>query len=365
VLLETERRLLNPLTEGELQQFEADLRVCGFITQLGHDRFRFQHSAFAEFCVARGILDKHGDFNTVCADWLPFSDETVQFAVTRLRRQRNEEAACAAIDEAWSRELGPIARANAIKLRHAITESEFPFAIDRMTIQGADLSLVRPPAHVVADVQLLGCRFSEGQWSAIDWKNCVFKECTFEPSFHMTGKLILCRFVDCRWDVRPIAVLQFLFCRFTRTTLVVDTSPHEIHIIGGEWIDVTFQGGDELRKRKPDVTVRHVEIRNLQPIGNLACVKIDDCSLCSLSTLALSTLPIRYRPSMERALKACVNHWITNPDRAGEFRSPRSRVFPANEDELKSGRILSRTQRRKLNRLAHQRRRLVQELDGR
>jgi nucleoside phosphorylase len=314
-------KMFDPLPPGQLERFNTDLRVCGFLRRLegGNDTFEFQHAAFYEYCIARSVFEdlRNGDFDAVGSH--SFTEDIIDFITRRAKKTSRTEQLAETIRSAWDFDLTSTARANLMKLYMALRGNCDALSLDNITIEAQNLSDIKFPASTNTtfyNATFRDCVFINvdfGKMKGEQWvlENCSIRQCSFKYA-----RFDASEFRDTHWAVEDGSYVHFFVCHWEGGAIEA-SDDSEIIIDGGRLEKCTLSSvikNPTGRWSGPKTaTIRFAELDSISLGVSLATWRIEMCSIDGLSLYGLASLDREARPGLSREIQRMVNAWLTDP----------------------------------------------------
>lgn len=351
-------KMLAPLSQEQMERFNTDLRVCGFLRRLerDNDMFEFQHAAFYEYCIARSVFEdlRKGDFDAVGSH--PFTEEIIDFITRRANKTSRNDNLAETIRSAWDFNLTSTARVNLMKLYMALQGNCDALPLDNVVIEAQSLSDIKFPAsknHPFHNVIFRECDFTNVDFGRIKGEQWILENCSIRQCIFKYARFDSSEFKDTQWTIENGNFIHFFVCNWEGGA--IETS-------GDSWI--TIDGG-KLQKcmlsavlKNPmgrwsgpkSTTIRFAELESISTGTSLASWRIEMCSIDGLSLYGLASLGREVRPSLSKEILQMVNAWLTDPASVKSIIYPYIKTKGASEGASSVDKRISKSQRRKFRR---------------
>ncbi len=349
------KEMLAPLSQEQTEQFNTDLRVCGFLrrSERDNDMFEFQHAAFYEYCTARSVFEdlRKGDFEAIGSHI--FTEEIVDFITRRANKTSRNDSLTETIQSAWTSSLASTARVNLMKLYMALQGNCDGLPLDNVVIESQNLADIKFPAsknQSFHNATFRDCDFTNVDFGRIkgeQWllENCSIRQCNFKFSRFDSSE-----FKDTHWVIEDGNYIHFFVCNWEGGT---------IEASGDSWI--TIEGG-KLQKcmlssvlKNPtgrwagpkSATIRFAELESISLGTSLASWRIEMCSIDGLSLYGLSALGREVRPGFSKEILQMINAWLTDPLSVKSIIYPYIKTKGTSKGALSNDKRISKSQRRR------------------
>src|SRR5579864_2586528 len=344
-------KIFGSLTSSQLEQMNADLRICGFLRRIGDDLFDFEHATFYEYCVARTVFHdlQHDDLATL--EIQQFTDQVISFIVRRATKTGRQSEVGAAIRRSWGANMNSVARVNLMRLYTALHGECGVLDLTGVVIESQNLNGVkyRGGKQNCRNVIFRACNFAGSEWGRIQADGWCLENCFVASSQFGFARFELARITDTRWVFEKESYLRFTNCDWLNSWIVIHGGVAEIQ--GGTLQQCVLNSeprSDGIRKRKDLASwLRFCDIKMLAVGDSLEGWRIESCALDPLSLHALSNLRPGHRPSLSKEIARAVDVWRTSPGSSFGVR------MPATSSSGSSGSMekrISESKRRKIER---------------
>lgn len=352
------KKMLAPLSQEQLERFNTDLRVCGFLRRLKHDNdmFEFQHAAFYEYCIARSVFEdlRKSDFDAVGSH--PFTEEIIGFIIKRAGKTARGDDLAETIRSVWSSGLGSTARINLMKLYMALQGNCDALPLDNLVIEAQNLAGLKYSAsenHIFHNVTFRDCDFNNMAFERItgeQWtlENCSIRSCKFKYSrFHSS------EFRDTHWAIDDDDFIRFFVCHWEGGAIEVSVDSW-VTIEGGElqrcMLSSTIKAHTGSWSGPKTAAIRFAALESISTGASLASWRIEKCSVDALSLYGFSSLSHEMRPSLSKEILHEVNTWLKDPLSVKSVIYPYIKTRGTSEGTVSGGKTASKSQRRKFKR---------------
>lgn len=351
-------RMLAPLSQEQMERFNTDLRVCGFLRRLehGNDMFEFQHAAFYEYCIARSVFEdlRRNDFDAIGSH--PFTEEIIDFITRRASKTSRSNDLAETIRSAWNSNLGSNARVNLMKLYMALQGNCDALPLDNIVIEAQRLIGLKYSAsenHVFHNVTFRECDFTNVDFGRIKgerWmlENCAIRQCNFKYARFDSSE-----FKDTHWNIGDGNVIHFFVCNWEGGAIEA-SSDSLITIEGGRlqkcMLSSVLKNPTGKWSGLPSATIRFAELESISTGISLASWRIEKCSVDGLSLYGFASLSREVRPRLSKEILDMVNAWRTNPLSVKSIINPYIKSKGGAEGTISSSKTISKSQMRKFRR---------------
>lgn len=350
------KQMFSPATAEQVERFNTDIRVCGFLKRLDQDQFEFQHAAFYEYCVARSVFEDLKQGDVVALESHPFTEEIVTFITERARKAGKTNDLMAIIKNAWRSALGSTARVNLMKLYTALNGNCDELSLDNLVIEKQNLDGIRysdSMTLVFHNVTFRECDFSGADFNRIRGERWIFESCHVERCKFRYARFESSDINHTRWIVDSTDVIYFSVCNWRGGTIEA-ASEAVVTIQGGIIADCILASAvpihDDLQPTPKSSLIRFASLENINVGQSMSTWRIEMCSVDSPSLYAISSLKDKSRPSMSAQILNAVRLGGRDPQSVKAVSNPHVRVKSDVDQPQTIYNNLSKSQRRKLKR---------------